>query len=254
MTIENHHSSDRKTNFKWLTLCCVALFMSGCTTIDKLETQSIAKDSGHSLAKMNTVQLNAAEEKAGMRYEKNPKNAATATRYAQILQMTGKNEQALAVMQQAAIHNPDNRQILADYGKAQASAGKLQDALQTIQRAQTPDRPDWKLLSAEGAILDQMGAKDEARVRYRKALELKPNEPSVLSNMAMSYLLEDDLKMAEKYLQKAVKQPDADSRVRQNLALVVGLQGRYAEAENIARNELSETQAQANIAYLKQML
>jgi Flp pilus assembly protein TadD len=42
--------------------------------------------------------------------------------------------------------------------------------------------------------------------------------------------------------------------VRQNLALVVGLQGRFDEAEKIAAQELSPEQAQANIAYLRQML
>ncbi len=50
------------------------------------------------------------------------------------------------------------------------------------------------------------------------------------------------------------QQPDADSRVRQNLALVVGLQGRFDEAEKIASQELSPEQAQANVAYLRQML
>jgi hypothetical protein len=41
---------------------------------------------------------------------------------------------------------------------------------------------------------------------------------------------------------------------RQNLALVVGLQGRFPEAEQIARRELSPQQADANVAYLRGML
>ena len=62
------------------------------------------------------------------------------------------------------------------------------------------------------------------------------------------------LKTAETYLRSAIAQPGADSRVRQNLALVVGLQGRFQEAENIARQELTAEQAEANMAYLKAML
>ena len=42
--------------------------------------------------------------------------------------------------------------------------------------------------------------------------------------------------------------------MRQNLALVVGLQGRFDEAEKIASQELSPEQAQANVAYLRSML
>lgn len=42
--------------------------------------------------------------------------------------------------------------------------------------------------------------------------------------------------------------------MRQNLALIVGLQGRFAEAEDIARREMTPDQAETNIAYLRQML
>ncbi|MGN6468100.1 MAG: tetratricopeptide repeat protein, partial [Rhizobiaceae bacterium] len=50
------------------------------------------------------------------------------------------------------------------------------------------------------------------------------------------------------------QQPGADSRVRQNLALVVGLQGRFEEAEKIASAELPPDEAAANVAYLRQMI
>jgi Flp pilus assembly protein TadD len=153
-----------------------------------------------------------------------------------------------------AILNPSDRDVLAAYGKALAADGQLEQALSTINRAQRPDMPDWRLKSAAGAILDQLGRPDEARAAYRDALDIKPNEPSVLSNLGMSYLLTRDLKTAETYMRSAITQPGADSRVRQNLALVVGLQGRFDEAETIARQELSPAQAEANVAYLRGML
>jgi Flp pilus assembly protein TadD len=127
-------------------------------------------------------------------------------------------------------------------------------ALDVISRAQRPDNPDWKLLSAQGAILDQLERPEEARVYYRKALDLAPNESSVLSNLGMSHLLTNELPRSEEYLRNAISAPGADSQVRQNLALVVGLQGRFEEAETIAAGELSKADAQANVAYLRQML
>ena len=48
--------------------------------------------------------------------------------------------------------------------------------------------------------------------------------------------------------------PRADARVRQNLALAVGLQGRFDEASRIASEDLPPDQAQANVAYLRAML
>ncbi len=42
--------------------------------------------------------------------------------------------------------------------------------------------------------------------------------------------------------------------MRQNLALVVGLQGRFQEAERIAQADLPPDEAAANVTYLRQML
>lgn len=234
----------------------LATITAGCATTAKKDptvTGSIPK-----LAKpveaMTTSELAAAAERIGSAYDRNPKDKQTGLTYASILMMTGRDTQALAVMQQVAIANPADRDVLAAYGKAQAAAGQMEQALSTISRAQTPDRPDWRLYSAEGAVLDQLGRSSEARNRYRMALDLKPNEPSVLSNLGMSYVLSGDLRTAETYLKSASQQPTSDSRVRQNLALVIGLQGRFDEAERIARQELDPQQAEANVAYLRSML
>ncbi|OAV50802.1 pilus assembly protein TadD [Rhizobium sp. WYCCWR10014] len=232
----------------------LVLALAGCsTTKDRMTTGSVPKLT-KPVEEMDATELRSATGRLGQAYEKNPRDPVTGVNYANLLRMNGRDTQALAVMQQVAIANPGDRNVLAAYGKAQAAAGQFQQALDTIGRAQTPDRPDWKLISAQGAILDQMGRASDARQRYRDALDIQPNEPSILSNLGMSYVLTGDLRTAETYLRSAAGQPTADSRVRQNLALVVGLQGRFPEAEQIARRELSPQQADANVAYLRGML
>jgi len=236
-----------------LGLVATMLALGACSTTSRETTASIPKFN-KPVEQMNEAELSQATRSLGEKYARDPKDRNTGLSYATLLRMTGHNDQALAVMRQVAITNPKDRDVLAAYGKALASAGQLDQALATISRAQTPDRPDWRLKSAQGAILDQMERPDEARAAYRDALDIQPNEPSVLSNLGMSYVLTRDLRTAETYLRSAINQPGADSRVRQNLALVVGLQGRFAEAENIARQELTAQQAEANVAYLKAML
>jgi len=88
----------------------------------------------------------------------------------------------------------------------------------------------------------------------RATLKLAPEDPGVLSNLGLSYALSRNLKEAEAVLRRAVARPGVQPRVRQNLALVVGLQGRYQEAEDIARADLPPEEAAANIAYLREML
>jgi Flp pilus assembly protein TadD len=103
-------------------------------------------------------------------------------------------------------------------------------------------------------VLDQLGRHAEAQRHYSTALKIVPGEPSVLSNLGLSFALMKDLKRAESTLRQAMLQPNANPKVRQNLALVVGLQGRFAEAEKIARADLPPDEAAANVGYLRQML
>nr|BAT26685.1 hypothetical protein [Aurantimonas coralicida] len=250
-------SSGRRAKQGLLLGACLALMVTqGCGSVSNETTGSIQRPAqqGRTVAQMNTTELQSAVRTYGAAYDRDPKNKPTGLSYAAALQMAGRNDQSLAVMQQMAIAHPEDRDVLAAYGKALAAAGDLPKALETIRRAQTPDYPDWRLYSAEGAILDQMGQQVPARTLYRKALDMQPNEPTILSNLGMSYLLGNDLKSAESYLRSAASQPGSDSRVRQNLALVVGLQGRFDEAEKIASSELPPAEAEANVAFLKAML
>ena len=190
----------------------------------------------------------------GERFRANPKSVDAALRYGQALRAKGQRQQASAVLEQATISNPGNKQLLAAYGRALADNGAFQQAFDTLGRAHTRDNPDWRILSVQGTTLDQMGKHDEARRYYASALKIAPEEPSVLSNLGLSYMLTKELPRAESTLRRAYANPQADARVRQNLGLVVGLQGRFDEAESIVKGDLPADEAAANVAYLKQML
>jgi Flp pilus assembly protein TadD len=190
----------------------------------------------------------------GARYRYNPGDVETAVNYAKALRATDQRAQAVAVLEQASMHNPRDMPLLGAYGRALADAGDYDQALGVLERATTPDNPDWRILNAQGAVLDQLGRHPEAQRHYSAALKMVPNEPSILSNLGLSYALTKDLKRAEATLRQAAAQPDAAPKVRQNLALVVGLQGRFAEAEKIASADLPPDQAAANVDYLRKML
>lgn len=257
----NRHFSFNSMRGAYLRHTCLAvavgsaLVLSGCAK-SRMTTGSIPVSTinGKSVDAMNPQELGSAINHLGARYSKAPSDKNLGIAYATALRTDGRNDQSLAVMRRLAISHPDDRDVLSAYGKALASSGQFEAALESIRRAQTPEYPDWKLLSAEGAILDQIGQSEAARKAYRRALQIQPGEPSILSNMGMSHLLTGELGHAETYLKQAMNLPGSDSRVRQNLALVVGLQGRFDEAMQIAGAELSPDQAKANVAYLKDML
>jgi Flp pilus assembly protein TadD len=188
------------------------------------------------------------------RFRANPKDVDAALQYGKALRAAGQQSQAVAVLEQATIASPGDRALLAGYGRALADNGNFQQALDTLSRAHSPDDPDWRILSAQGTVLDQLGRHDEARQYYSSALKIAPDEPSVLSNLGLSYVLSKDLPKAEETLRRANGRADADPRVRLNLALVVGLQGRLAEAETIAKADRPADEAAANVAALKRLL
>ena len=106
----------------------------------------------------------------------------------------------------------------------------------------------------QGAVLDQMGRHEEAQRYYADALRIIPDEASVLSNLGLSYAMTNDLAEAEQHLKKAASLPGATSRIRQNLALVIGLEGRFEEARALFAAELPPDKVEANMAYIKSML
>jgi Flp pilus assembly protein TadD len=193
-------------------------------------------------------------ETAGEKYRANPRDADAAMTYAQSLRALGQRSQAVAVLEQASLANPTNKPLIGAYGRALADVGQHKQALEVLERAHTPDNPDWRILSAQGAVLDQLGQHQEAQRYYASALKIVPDEPSVLSNLGLSYALSKDLQKGEATLRRAMAGKKPDARVRQNLALVVGLQGRFAEAEEIAKADLPPEEAAANVAVLREML
>src|SRR5690348_11144656 len=188
------------------------------------------------------------------RYKANPKDVAVAIDYGRALRATGERSQAVAVLEQAALANPKSKPLLAAYGRALADNGDFQRAFDVLTQAHTPEDPDWRILSTQGAVLDQLGKFDEARQYYAQALKVVPDEPSVLSNLGMSYLLSKDLAKAEETLRHAHSLRDKDPRVRMNLAVVLSLEGRASEAEGIVKADLPPDQANARIADLKRLL
>ena len=84
------------------------------------------------------------------RYEKHPENKAIGLAYAHSLRARDLNQQAAAVLQELAIKHSRDREVLAAYGKALADAGQLQQAQAVLEQADSPDDPNWSVVSTRG--------------------------------------------------------------------------------------------------------
>lgn len=193
-------------------------------------------------------------EALAARYKKNPKDKATMIYFAAALRGIGQSDQAVAVLERGVQAAPRDLDIKIAYAKALTSAGRFDQALIVVNDAIDPAAPDWNALSVKGAVLDQNGHNAEARQLYQQALTIAPNQPSLYANIGLSFAMSNDLTRAEEQLRIAAKMRGATSQIRQNLALVVGLQGRFDEARQLYAAELSAAEVEANMSYIRALL
>lgn len=188
------------------------------------------------------------------RYKKQPKDKVTMVYYAAALRANGQAEQAVAVIEKGMPAFGRDPDVRIAYAKALAASGRFDQGLTVIDDTIDPASPDWNGLSVKGAILDQMGRNQEARQLYNQALVIAPDEAGIYANLGLSYAMTNNLDEAEQTLRKAVKMRNATSQIRQNLALVVGLQGRFEECRALFAAELPPDQVEANMNYIRALL
>jgi Flp pilus assembly protein TadD len=187
-------------------------------------------------------------------YQSNPNDRTVLLHYAAALRAHNQSGQAVTVLEGGMAQYPGDPDISVAYAKALTAHGRFEQALNVIDNALRPEAPDWNALSVRGAVLDQLGRHDEARLTYQQALALAPGEASLEANLGLSYSMTNDLGRAEQHLRRATELPGATSRIRQNLALILGLQGRFEEARAIYAAELPADEVEANMSYVRSLL
>lgn len=242
--LERSHKSLRKL----LIVGVAALALSACATTNRASLPS------PDYSGMPRGEALAALAELTQRYKADPGNRDIAIHYAAALRAQNQTAQAVAVLETGVREHPADVEMRVAYAKALTADGRFDQALNVVDGAIRPEAPDWNALSVKGAALDQLGRNAEARQFYQQAMVIAPGQPSLLANMGLSYAMTNELMSAEHYLRQAVAMPGATSRIRQNLALVVGLQGRFDEARTIYAAELPPQEVEANMAYVRALL
>lgn len=188
-------------------------------------------------------------------HQEAPQDIGKGMAYAGALNANKQADKALEVLGALAEAHPQDADLHATYGKALVRQGRGAEAIAILTRPALQASRDASIYSALGSAYDKTGAFNEARAAYRHALMLKPGDTATLNNSAMSYMLQGDPAQAEALLRQALaSNSSGDPRIRQNLALAIGLQGRFDEAREMASKDLPQADVEANLAYLEEML
>jgi tetratricopeptide (TPR) repeat protein len=109
---------------------------------------------------------------------------------------------------------------VGEYGKLLVQQGRSDDAAQFLRRAVELQPNDWSLYSALGVAYDQLNDQPNAKLAYERALTMKPGEPAILNNYAMSRMLAGDTAAARSLLAQAQASGSTDPKIARNLALL----------------------------------
>ncbi len=162
----------------------------------------------------------------------------------------GRNEEASLAAQQVLVVDPNNQDAAFEAARDFLAGGQGFFAIDHLKRLQAANPRDWRPLSLLGVAYEQVSRDDDAVAAWKQALALSPDNPAVMSNLAMHFAARGDAAQAEALLRQAAATPAASVQIRQNLALVLGIEGKFAEAEQITRQDLPPELAANNIAYL----
>jgi Flp pilus assembly protein TadD len=187
-------------------------------------------------------------------FEHDPTNVQIGLYLSNALRALGRYAEAADTAHRVLLFAPDNHDLLIAAGRAHIADNNAFFAIDPLEHAIELKPKDWQAYSLLGVAYDQTKRPDEAQTTWAKALTLAPNNPMVLTNMAMSKVTRGDFAGAEPLLRTASTQPGATLQVRQNLALVLGLQGKMPEAEQLLRRDMPPAQADAALAWLQQAI
>jgi Flp pilus assembly protein TadD len=180
-----------------------------------------------------------------------PTDNASRLKLAKALRALGKFEEAGAAADQILILQPNNYEALLESARAKIDANQGFYAIDDAQRAEAIAPNDWRPVSLLAVALEQAERGQEALAAHEKALALAPDNAATLSNLGMYYATHGEPAKAEPLLRRAAAAPGAGPQERQNLALVLGLQGRFDEAERLERQDLPPSVVDNNLAYLR---
>ena len=241
------HPRFSKTLCQMLLVGVATMAIGGCAMTGTNSSLSAFSGAANAQAPLSIAELTE-------RYKRNPRDKATIIHYATALRGAGQSQQAVAVLDLGIGYYPKDVDIAVAYAKALTADGRFEQSLGVLDNVIRLDAPDWNALLVKGATLDQLGRHGEARQLYSQAQALAPGEASIATNLGLSYAMTNELGPAERQLRQAVQMRGADSKVRQNLALIVGLQGRFDEARALYAAELPPDQVDSNMAYVRGLL
>jgi Flp pilus assembly protein TadD/HEAT repeat protein len=137
-----------------------------------------------------------------------------------------------------------------DLARLAESDGQLDKAREGYEAIYKKD-PSIAAVSHRLGLVNAKQSNYETAKRYlNEAHKLDPTNPEILNDLGYTCFLSGDSKMAETVFGTVLKISKDNKRATNNLAMVLGNEGRFDESYRLFRKVNSEAEAHSNVAYL----
>jgi tetratricopeptide (TPR) repeat protein len=156
-------------------------------------------------------------------------------RMASNLDRVDKTDEAIKVLHKLAAEFPTRLDALSTLGGILRARKRFAEAIgvydEAISRLTTARPLDWHLFYARGVSFERTKAWDQAEADFLKALELQPEQPTVLNYLGYSWVEKNmHLAKAQKMIERAVELRPRDGYIVDSLGWVLYRLGDYVGA------------------------
>jgi tetratricopeptide (TPR) repeat protein len=159
-------------------------------------------------------------------------------RHASMLEQTGRTDEAIREVERIGRDYPDSSVPDEEVGDLLRQKLRFSEAInaynRVIARIESPTQNDWVIYYSRGIAYERTGQWARAEADFNRALELSPDQPSVLNYLG--YALADmgrNLGRARDMIQRAAVRRPNDGAITDSLGWVLFRQGNVAEATKL---------------------
>jgi len=181
-------------------------------------------------------------------YDMEHDNVHALARIGEIHESRGNNRLATQAYLAALRIDQENAAILQSLGLMYLQAKRNDEAEVLLQRAVAANASAWQAHNGIGIIADLNGDHEAALHAYDVALEINPDDASILNNRGYSLYLTAKYEAAAKDFISAATQ--GNSRAWLNLGLVRARQQRYSEAVRVMDRAVAIEVAYNDVGYI----
>jgi tetratricopeptide (TPR) repeat protein len=167
--------------------------------------------------------------------ENSPLRLNSQVRKALYLNAKEKPDEAVGLLKDLLVKNPDEDQILQTLATIESARKHFDAALpyytRTIEKIAHPEKRHWQLFYARGIAYERTKQWDKAEPDFKKAIELDPEQGAVLNYLGYSWL-DQNMNIPEAFdlIKRAVKLRPNDGYIIDSLGWAYYLQKNYQEA------------------------